>query len=195
MRRIHGPRAGFTLPELIVAMTVLGLVLAASTGTLLRMQQQYTAQRSTIEARETIRSLELLIARLFRTSGANPLNLPVANVQPVINPLGRTGNWNNIDLRADFNPVDGALDGEFESTRLALTFDTVFVRITGAGALEPAAYPVSQLRFQFYAADGTEITNAATAATAARRVKVTIGVPVKNSTTTLRRELWVSLRN
>jgi prepilin-type N-terminal cleavage/methylation domain-containing protein len=196
MRMIPRRRAGFTLPELVVSMLALSLVLAGATITLLRMQQQYTAQRETVEARETIRALELLLARLFRTSGANPRNLPAADVRMVVNPLGSPGvTWTNVDLRADFNPADGTLTGHFENARVALLGDTVYVRITDGGPLEPVAYPVSRLRFQFYAADSTEITDAAAAAAGARRVRITIGVPVKKTSTTLGRELWVSLRN
>lgn len=198
-RRVKGQRGrlGFTMLELLISMVVLSIVLAGTTVTLLRVQQQYSTQRSTVEAREQARFLELMIANVFRTSGANPKRIaPRSNVAMVVNPLGRSGAiWNNVDLRADFNPVDSLLDGDMETVRIELTSDTVFMRSKLGGDLEPLAYPVSELRFQFYTLDGTEITDAAAAATTSRRVRVTIGIPVKGSPTIVRRESWIALRN
>ena len=189
-------RSGFTVLELIVSMAVLSIVIAASTMTLLGVQKQYTAQRTTTEARETIRSVEIVLQRAFRTARVNPRNMAAANVAMVVNPLARSGSgWNNVELRGDFNPVDATVNGDWEDVRVELTSDTVYVRWKKAGPKEPVAYPVTDLRFQFYALDGTEITNAATAGAAARRVKVTMAVPVPKTSTTLQRELWIYLRN
>jgi prepilin-type N-terminal cleavage/methylation domain-containing protein len=195
--RAHRRRAGFTLIELLISMVVLSIVLGGTTMTLLRVQQQYTAQRATIEARDQARFLEMILTNLFRTAGANPMRItPASNVAMVVNPLGRSGtSWNNVDIRADFNPVDGTLDGELENVRVALTSDTVYIRLNVATTPEPIAYPVSELRFQFYALDGTEITNATTVPTSARRVRISIAVPTKQSSNVIRREIWIALRN
>lgn len=189
-------RNGFTILELIVSLVVLGAILGASTMTLLRVQKQYIQQRTTTEARETIRALEMVLQRGFRTARVNPANAAPANVAMVVNPLARTGaSWNNVDLRGDFNPVDATVTGDWEDVRVELTSDTVYVRWRKGGTKEPVAYPVSQLRFQFYTLDGTEITEATAAGANARRVKVTMAVPVLKTSTTLQRELWISLRN
>jgi type II secretory pathway pseudopilin PulG len=178
-------------------MVVLSVVLGGTTMTLLRVQQQYTAQRATIEAREQARFLEMMLTNLFRTSGANPQRItPKENVYMVVNPLARSGtNWNNVDVRADFNPVDGVLDGELESVRIALTQDTVYITPSVAAAAEPIAFPVSELRFRFYTLGGTEISDAAAVPTTARRVRITIAVPTKQSSNVIRRETWIALRN
>jgi prepilin-type N-terminal cleavage/methylation domain-containing protein len=189
-------RQGFTIAELIVSMVVLGTVIAASTATLVGIQRQYTSQRATTEARETIRSVEIVLQRAFRNARVNPRNMAAANVAMVVNPLGRTGaEWNNVDIRGDFNPIDATVNGDWEDVRVELTSDTVYVRWKKAGAREPVAYPVSQLRFQFYDLAGTELTIAATAAASARRVKVTMSVPVPKTSKTLQRESWIFLRN
>jgi prepilin-type N-terminal cleavage/methylation domain-containing protein len=190
-------RAGFSLIELLISMVVLSIVLGGTTMTLLRVQQQYMVQRATIEARDQARFLEMILTNLFRTSGANPARItPASNVAMVVNPLGRSGtSWNNVDIRADFNPVDRALDGDLENVRVALTSDTVYIRQSALATAEPIAYPVTQLRFQFYTLDGTEITDATAAPTSARRVKITIAVPTKQSLNVIRREIWIALRN
>lgn len=187
-------RNGFTVLELIVSLVVLGAVVAASTATLLGVQRQYTSQRATTEGRETIRSLEMVLQRAFRTARVNPRNMAAANVAMVVNPLARAGNWNNVDVRGDFNPIDATVNGDWEDVRVELTSDTVYVRYKKGGVKEPVAYPVSQLRFQFYDIAGTELTTTATAASA-RRVKITMTVPVPKTSTILQRELWISLRN
>jgi prepilin-type N-terminal cleavage/methylation domain-containing protein len=190
------PRAGFTILELMVSLVVLAAVVGASTMTLLTVQREYTEQRGTTEARETIRAVEVVLQRAFRTARVNPRGIPAANVAMVVNPLGRTGtSWNNVDLRGDFNPVDATLNGDWEDVRVELTSDTVYVRYRKGGIKEPVAYPVSQLRFQFYSLDGTEITDATNAGTLARRVRVTMTAPVPKASATLQRDLWIYLRN
>jgi prepilin-type N-terminal cleavage/methylation domain-containing protein len=189
-------RNGFTVVELIVSMVVLATVVGASTMTLLRVQRQYTGQRTMTESREALKAVEVVLQRAFRSARVNPANMAPANVAMVVNPLARSGSsWNNVDLRGDFNPVDGTVNGDWEDVRVELTNDTVYVRYRNSGTKEPVAYPVSQLRFQFYAQDGTEITSASLAAANARRVKVTMAVPVPQTSTILRRELLVYLRN
>jgi prepilin-type N-terminal cleavage/methylation domain-containing protein len=191
-------RAGFTILELVISMTVLSLVLGATTIMLLKVQQQYTSHRGVAATNDQLRSLELTLLRLFRTARANPKNIAVpANFAMVVNPIGRSGSsWDNVELRADFNPVDGTVNGDLENVRVELTKDTVFVRWKKGATAAPIAYPVKELRFQFYRLNGTEITNVVAAGDSARRVKVTIGIPAgSESSAIIRRETWLSLRN
>lgn len=189
-------RAAFTVLELIVAMALLGSVIGAATIALLKIQRDYAAQRTTTEARETIRSVEMILQRVFRSARANPRNITVPPVAIVVNPLNRTGSsWDNVTVRADFNPTDGSVAQFWEDVQVELTADTIYLRHKAGSPKEAIAYPVSSLRFQFYALNGTELTDAATAGTQARRVKVTIGVPVPRTSTTLSREIWIFLRN
>lgn len=192
---VRRSRAGFTILELVISMTVLSVVLGATTILLLRVQQQYTLQRGVSATHEQLRSLELTLTRLFRTARADPMAKAGANAAMVVNPIGRV-NWDNVELRADFNPVDGLVNGNLENVRVELTKDTVFVRWKKGGTPEPIAYPVKELRFQFYALSGTELTDATAAASQSRRVKVTIGIPAGGgSAAVIRRETWMSLRN
>lgn len=186
-------RTGFTVIELIVSMTVLAIVLAGATMTLLVVQRQYTAQRSEVQSRETARSLELLLGRLFRNARANPRSMPAASLTMAVNPAGRP-QWDNVELKADFNPVDATVNGSMENVRIGKSNDTIYARWTKTGAAEPLAYPVSKLLFQFYDVSGTELTTTAAAASA-RRVKVTVGVPVAKSSDVLERVTWYTIRN
>jgi hypothetical protein len=188
-------RTGFTVAELVVSLVVLGAVITASTATLLKIQKQYTSQRRTTEARETLRAVEMVVQRAFRNARVNPRKMATPPLM-IIDPIARhtAPPWNNVEIRGDFNPVDAATGGDWEEVRVELTNDTVYVRYKKGVLKEPVAYPVSQLRFQFYNLAGTEITDEALAA-GARSVKVTMAAPVPNTSATLKRELWIFLRN
>jgi prepilin-type N-terminal cleavage/methylation domain-containing protein len=186
-------RAGFTVAELVISMTILGIVLAGSTIVLLQVQRQYTVQRGDAQARETVRSLELVLGRLFRAARADPTGMAGANVAMVVGPSGPP--FTNVEIRSDSYTVDGTVNQETENVRVTIASDTVYVRWKKGGVLQPFAYPVSQLRFQFYDLAGTTELTTAAAAAGARRVKVTIGVPVPKSSDVLTREIWFALRN
>jgi hypothetical protein len=191
-------RTGFTVAELMVSLVVLAAVVGASTATLLKVQKQYNTQRTVTETRETLRAVEMVVQRAFRNARVNPRNASAATVGMVVDPLGRAatngGIFNMVDIRGDFNPIDGLAKGDWEDVRVELTQDTVYVRYKQNVDKEAVAYPVSQLRFQFYNLAGTELTTAGTAA-GARSVKVTMAAPVPKTSTTLKRELWIFLRN
>jgi prepilin-type N-terminal cleavage/methylation domain-containing protein len=190
-------RSGFTLVEMLISMIVLSVVLGATTVSMMKVQQRYTLQRGSVEARDMTRSLEVMLGAMFRTSGANPRRITTGGVlmtPMTVDPLAR-GVWNNIDLRADFNPVDSLLTGELEQVHVRLTNDTVYLQLRSGGALDPVVAPVSQLLFRFYDVDGNEITNAANVPARARRVRMTIRVPIRGSSRTVERDSWIAIRN
>jgi prepilin-type N-terminal cleavage/methylation domain-containing protein len=193
-------RKGFTVAELMVSLVVLAAVVGASTATLLKVQKQYTTQRATTETRETLRAVEMVVQRAFRNARVNPRNVACCTLAMAVDPLGRAatngGIFDMVDIRGDFNPIDGLAKGDWEDVRIERTNDTVYVRYKLAAGVnkEPVAYPVSQLRFQFYDLARNELTTAGAAA-AARSVRVTMAAPVPNTSATLKRELWIFLRN
>jgi prepilin-type N-terminal cleavage/methylation domain-containing protein len=190
-------RSGFTLVELLISMIVLSVVMAGTAITIVKVQRQYTSQRSTVEARDLARALETTLGGLFRVAGANPRRITTTGVlmtSMTVDPLAR-GVWNNVDLQADFNPVDSLLTGDLEQVHVRLTNDTVYLRMRSGGTLDPVGAPVSQLLFRFYDVDGNEITNAAQVPATARRVRMTIRVPIKSSSQTVERDSWIAIRN
>jgi hypothetical protein len=175
-------------------MTILAIILAGSTTVLLQVQRQYTVQRGDAQARETVRSLELVLGRLFRAARADPTGTAGANVAMVVGPSGPP--FRNVEIRSDSYEIDGTVNQETENVRVHLVADTVFIRWRkGTGPGQPFAYPVNELRFQFYDLSGTTELTTAAAAAGARRVKVTIGVPVPKSSDVITREIWFALRN
>jgi type II secretory pathway pseudopilin PulG len=192
MRNRFRLRAGFTLVELMGSIVLLMIVGGALTSVLIRTQRSYAEQRESSRAHETVRSLEQLVSRFLRTAKTNPFGTANTAIDP--NPLAHA-TWDNVRLRGDFNPADGDLADQFEDVLIYRQADTVFVRWSALSTPEAVAFPVTQLQFQYYAINGTLITNPASIGTAAR-VKVTIAARGDARSTKLAtREVWVHLRN
>ena len=191
MMRRHR-RSGFTLIESLIALGLLAVVGTALTSLVLRTQRDYVSQRERMQAEETIRSIESLLSRVLRTARVDPRRLNIGRLDA--DPMG-SGVFDNLRVRSDFNPVDGDVLDPLEDVLLRVRNDTLLVRWTALGLLEPAAYPVRSLRFFYHATDGTALTTTATAA-AAKRVRIVITVPgIEDPTLLRRRETWVYLRN
>jgi type II secretory pathway pseudopilin PulG len=192
MRNRFHLRAGFTLVELMGSIVLLMIVGGALTSVLIRTQRSYAEQRERSRADETVRSLEQLVSRFLRTAKTNPFGTANTAIDP--NPLARA-TWDNVRLRGDFNPADGDLADQFEDVLIYRTGDTVFVRWSALGTPEAVAVPVTQLLFQYYASNGTLITNPASIGTAARvRVSISARGDARSSTLATR-VAWVHLRN
>lgn len=185
-------RRGFTMVEVIVTIAVMSVLLGALFGLVIRSQQSYAQQRIGTQAEETVRTTELLLARMFRSGGADPLGRRFPGIDP--NPLNHAV-FDNVRLRGDFNPADGDTGDPLEDILVHQRADTVYVRWDSGGASEPLAYPVQSLRFEYYAANGARITNPALIGSATR-VRFSVAAPRSlRSNSTLRRDTWIFLRN
>ena len=187
-----GTRAGFTLAELIVSMTLLGFILAAIFATVLKTQRSATRQQDVVNAQNAVRDAEQILVSVLRTAGADPMKSRLALLDP--NPLG-SAVYDNFRAVADFNPVDDDVLDPLEDVQVHVANDTLFVRWQANQAPQAVAYPITSLRFAYYSSNGTLATAAAQIALATR-VKVTIVAPHSPHNNTLeRRESWVYLRN
>jgi prepilin-type N-terminal cleavage/methylation domain-containing protein len=185
-------RAGFTLIELMISMTMLAIVLGAMTMAMLRLQRGYTRQREVVRSEDALRSAELIISSILRTAGANPRDMTGAGA-PRIDPLAPP--FDTLRVVADFNPDIGVVTDLLEDVQVWALNDTLFVRWQSGGAAAPVAFPVRSLSFQFDSS-GTVLNTNADVARAARRARVTIQAPRNTQTTVLeRRDFWVYLRN
>lgn len=187
-------RRGFTLPELIIAMTMLSLVMASIVSVIVKVQRDYTRQRGQINSVEALRTTELLLTRVMRTARANPLAVTgLTSINP--NPLAHA-TFDNVRVLADFNPADGDVADPLEDVLVSVSADTLRIRWSAGLSTEPVVFPVSNLLFEYFAADGTAITT--TDVSTAKRVRMTIDVPIvtaSGGTTTRRTVAWAYLRN
>lgn len=184
-------RAGFTLAELLVSMTMLTVVMGSVVSVMMQVQRDYSRQKSRDESMIAVRSAELLMSRVFRTAGADPTTVGVTGIVAQPNGAG------SVRVRADFNPADGDTNDDLEDVTIDVVGTGMRVKWRGDGAPMELAKPVSTLTFEYYRRDGTQITDLAYA-DSAKRVKIVITSPMTDrdgNTTTLRSESWAFVRN
>lgn len=184
--------SGFSIVELIVAMVLLGVILAALFGTITQTQERYVEQRASTRSHETLGMAEQTLVRLFRSARSDPKEVKLSGINP--NPLNH-GTFDNVAIRSDFNPPDGDVDDPMEDVQLSVASDTLFVRWQKNTASTALAYPVRSLLFEYYSTGGTLMTSTADIVAGAARVKFTITVPDKPGAPLVKRTTWVSIRN
>lgn len=190
MRTTH--RAGFTLGELLVSLVLLSIVLGAVFGTVLTTQQEFFRQREIVKGQDALRNAEIIIGTVMKAAGADPANTKAGKLEP--NPLNHA-TFDNVRTVSDFNPVNGVFTDALEDVLVFVDRDTLFVRWQTGTTAQPVAYPVRSVKFDYYASNGTLLTNIPDIV-GATRVKVTLTAPRNSRDATLeRRESWVYLRN
>ena len=189
-------RLGFTLIEVMISLTMLGVIMGAVVSTMTSMQRGYIRQREVARTEDALRVAELTITRILQAGASNPLNIPVpaaVTAGPRIDPL--VAPFDTVRVYADYNPVDGDMADLLEDVQVWALNDTLFVRWQAGAAAAPLAFPVRSLLFQYDSA-GTVLTNPTIIRRAATRVQVTLTAPRHSRTTVLaRRDTWVYLRN
>jgi prepilin-type N-terminal cleavage/methylation domain-containing protein len=187
-------RGGFTLTEVMIALTMLAIIMGGVVSVMVSMQRGYIRQREVARTEDALRVAELTITRILQTAGSNPLNiLPTAANPPRIDPL--TSPFDTLRVVADFNPVDGDVLDLLEDMTVYVLNDTLYVRWQNGGVAAPVAFPVRTLLLQYDSA-GTILTNPTVISRAATRVRITLQAPRHNRTDVLaRRDTWVYLRN
>lgn len=186
-------RAGFTLIELMISLTILSLILTAMIGSLLSMQRGYIRQREVARTEDALRHAELTISSILRSAGANPWNIaPGANL-PRIDPLAPP--FDTLRVISDYNPVNASIADPLEDVQVWALNDTLFVRWQAGQPAAPVAFPVRSVLFA-YDSNGVALTTAANVTRAATRVRLTLTAPRHSRTNVLAgRETWVYLRN
>ena len=192
-RRFRRPRHGFSLVELIVALTMFSLIMAAMMSVVLNLQRKYVEQRERVRAQESLRVAQMTLAPLLRSAGADPLNtgLTSVNVDP-----NNDGVFNDLQIKSDFNPMDGDVNDPLEDVHVFVKNDTLWVRWQAGTANQPLAWPIRSLLFEYYANNGTKFTDAAQTV-GATRARFIIESPRDARTGQLERveSWWVNLRN
>jgi prepilin-type N-terminal cleavage/methylation domain-containing protein len=184
-------RRGFSLVEMLLSLAVLGVILTAVFSVLAQTQQDYTHQREHIRSQDNLRMADAIIRTVLRSALADPR----PTKQTLLDPdPGNTNRWDNIRVKADFNPADGDFLDPLEDVQMRVVADSLMVRLQQGGAFTVYAYPVSALNFEYYRSNGTQITTETDVAYA-RRIKYTVTSPNPAARDTVRRTTWVYLRN
>lgn len=196
------PARGFTLVELLVVITIFTIVLGAVGRLLLTTQRAYVQQRESSAALGPLRRAEVTLSGILRGASSNPNQLiTVASGRRPPGIYALTSPVGGLRIVSDFNPPDGSLDAEFEDVQTWVANDTLWVswqNIAGTPApAQPVAAPVTSVSYTFLDGAGQPVTPNTTTNVAAARVRVTITVPrrIGATTTSVRRESWIVLRN
>lgn len=165
-------RRGFTLVELLTAMTLLGVVMAAMGAAVLSLNRATTTQYRELSRQDALQTAEKTIATVLRSAGANPYgisNLTGLDVQG--QPTG------SLRVRSDINPPDGDVNDALEDVRFHVASDTLFVRWTSNGETVPLATPIRAMSWQFRSATDQVITDPAQVDANARQARITLTSP------------------
>jgi type IV pilus assembly protein PilW len=114
---------GFTMIELLVALVVSLLAMAAIYSTFLAQHRSYQVQNEAADMQQNIRTAMYYMEREIRMAGSNPFkSLPLSNFGIASNGAGRNSITFTEDVRGD-NPgdaPDGAVDDQDENITYAL---------------------------------------------------------------------------
>lgn len=133
-----------SLAELLAALAVLGLVLAAAVVLLVSGQRAYLAGTARVESQQSARLALARMAREIRQAGFGPAGADFAAIS-VFEPQ-------RLVLHMD-NDVDGVISGRSETITWLLGADGVLRRDAGGGA-QPVINGVRALTFTCLDADG-----------------------------------------
>ncbi len=136
-QRWGGPE-GVALPELLVALAVVGMVLAALTGLLQQGEQAYRVGTGRLEAQQNARVAVERLARELRGAGFDPTG---ARFSALVNPTP-TG----FTIQNDLNG-DGVIAGNRERITYSLTGGTL--RRNAGGGAQPVIEGVESLTFGY----------------------------------------------
>ena len=192
MTRIPNDRAGFSLTELTISLTVLAVVLGSVLSLVTTVQRGYVDQRERLRAHEALRTAQMTLTTILRSAGADPLD--AGNAFLDADPDG-DGAFDDIRVVTDFN-FDGDVLDAFEDFQMWVATDTMWVRWQAGAAPQVLATPVRSLEFEYYANDGTKYTTPAQTV-GATRARFIIEAPADPRSGTLERveSWWVNLRN
>lgn len=194
MRRSErNPSAGFTLVEMMIAVSILGIVLAGVLGLVLGAQNEYVRQRDVNRSQDALRTAETVITTALRSARADPYETGGALLDP--DPSG-DGAFDDLRVVSDFNPADGDMDDPLEDVQFRVDSDSLKARWEAGGSFEVLAHPVESLGFTWYDGNDAVISSAGSVESDAVKVRVELRAnrgPASSAPDRL--ESWVHLRN
>lgn len=190
-------RRGFTLPELLVAFTLLLVVSGAALNIVLGTSRSLRKQREITSTEDGLRVLEQTLSMVLRSAAANPARM-TGSPSTLPRLEGITGTvatqCKGVLVVSDLN-ADLATTGALENVRIDHRSEQIFFRSSSAGAEEVAADLIRTLTFEFLTGTGVAI-NCATSMPTARQVRVTIEARrTAGSSQLITRQWLVQLRN
>jgi type IV pilus assembly protein PilW len=159
--------SGFTLVELLIAMTIGLIILAALSSTFLMQRKTYDIQEQIVEMVQTARAAMDMMSREIRMAGYDPTGTGFDGIPYNADP-------STVDVYADLNDIPGIDNPTGSYEHITYSYDSANNQIdrntnTGGGN-KPFAENIDDFNVLYQDADGN-----ATATTAdIRQIKITI---------------------
>lgn len=162
--------SGFTLVELLIAMTIGLIILAALSSTFLMQRKIYDVQEQIVEMVQTARAAMDMMTREIRMAGYDPTGVMQSSDPGAAKFVGIPYHADKLQIYADLN---GDEDTDDSHEYIKYTMDSVYPfeirRDTGGGKQEFA------LNIQSFTFDYLDSSGSATTATAdIRQIRITI---------------------
>ena len=145
---------GFTLAELLVAMLISGIILAAITGTFIIQSRFYDVQEQVTEVVQTARASMDMMSREVRMAGYDPTEVGI---------VGIPYDASQLELRADLNQdgeTDGTITNDDTNEEIIYSYDAANDQIdrnTGGGN-QPFAENIETFSFAYLDTNGAATT-------------------------------------
>ncbi len=172
---------GFTLIELMIAMTILLIMLAALATILLGINRQFRTQRPRLEAVSDAQLAVDTITRLIRTARNRPTtcqtSFVVSNPTPYV--AGSGSYFSQLRLQSDWNPADCALTGTDEDVTISVSNGNLYL---DAAQSVPFVSNIAAVRFQFFNGSNVLMTSPHTQTDQIARIQVEIQTAATDGT-------------
>jgi len=174
---------GFSLIELMIAMTLVMVVLAILSSILGSINNQLRTQRPRLEAVNNAQTAVDSIARLIRMAGSRPFSCSTTFQIQALTPSSSLGNnyFGSLRIQSDWNPADCALTGVEEDVTFSVNNGTLYL---DANKLVPFVDKISALRFKFFDKNNAVMTSPQTQSDDIAYVQVEVDTAAVNGVST-----------
>ena len=183
-------RRGLTLTELMITLSIFGIIMAVVMGFVTGARNSYSDTRERAQYQQSMRAVMSMMSREIRAAGCDPLGasfdaLRIADVDLMQCQMDLNGDSDTIDMGPDETVAYLVMDGSQDLWRVA------------PSGVQPIMEGVTRLEYTYFDENGGQLANVplnATDRAAVRHINITIegetdrGEPVSYTTR-------VSLRN
>lgn len=149
---------GFSLLELMIAVTVMLIMLAVLASVLAGINYQFRTQRPRLEAVNNAQTAVDTVIRLIRMAGSRPVNCPSTFQVSAPTASFHLGQqyFGKLRIQADWNPADCSLGGIEEDVTFSVKDGVLYI---DAAQQVPFVDKVSAVRFKFFDKNNAVIPN------------------------------------
>ncbi|HEX8736119.1 MAG TPA: prepilin-type N-terminal cleavage/methylation domain-containing protein [Pyrinomonadaceae bacterium] len=158
LKKSSSSAKGFSLIELMIAMTIVLMMLAILASILASFNYQYRTQRIRLEAINNAQTAADTIIRLIRMAGSRPVNCDSSFQPQALTPSVYLSNqyFGKLRIQADWNSPDCTLAGIDEDVTFSVNNGVLYL---DNNAQIPFVNRISAIRFKFFDKNNAVITS------------------------------------